>query len=129
MTVPQRALPLALRSIGMLGGWWITLRKVVCGERVCSDCDLLGGNGCRARCAGRYARKQGCRYAGVSLSRVLRGRRQGLGAGCVASDVRGEVKTPNKWVTLRKLSDDEIYDAHDQAADMHVMQGTKVRNG
>ena len=33
----------------------------------------------------------------------------------------------NQWVTFRKLSDDEIEVAHDQAADMAVLQGTKVR--
>lgn len=32
-----------------------------------------------------------------------------------------------QWVTLRKLSDAEIETAHDQAADMAVLQGTKVR--
>jgi len=32
-----------------------------------------------------------------------------------------------KWVTLRKLSDAEIETAWDQAADMAVLQGTKVR--
>lgn len=32
-----------------------------------------------------------------------------------------------QWVTLRKLSDGEIETAHDQAADMAVLQGTKVR--
>ena len=31
------------------------------------------------------------------------------------------------WVTLRKLSTDEIETAHDQAADGAVFQGTKVR--
>jgi len=33
------------------------------------------------------------------------------------------------WVTLRKLSADEIEIAHDQAADGAVLQGTKVRAG
>ena len=33
------------------------------------------------------------------------------------------------WVTLRKLSDGEIEIAHDQAADMAVLQGTQVRAG
>lgn len=32
-----------------------------------------------------------------------------------------------QWVTSRKLSDDEIEMAHDQAADGAVLQGTKVR--
>lgn len=32
-----------------------------------------------------------------------------------------------QWVTLRKLSDAEIETAWDQAADMAVLQGTKVR--
>lgn len=32
-----------------------------------------------------------------------------------------------QWVTQRKLSDGEIETAHDQAADMAVLQGTKVR--
>ena len=32
-----------------------------------------------------------------------------------------------RWVTLRKLSDGEIEIAHDQAADMAVLQGTQVR--
>ena len=32
-----------------------------------------------------------------------------------------------QWVTSRKLSDAEIEIAHDQAADMQVWQGTKVR--
>lgn len=32
-----------------------------------------------------------------------------------------------QWVTSRKLSDDEIENANDQAADGCVMQGTKVR--
>ena len=32
-----------------------------------------------------------------------------------------------KWVTMRKLSDDEIETAHDQEAGMTVLQGTKVR--
>lgn len=35
----------------------------------------------------------------------------------------------NQWVTLRKLSADEIEAAHDQAADMAVLQGTRVRAG
>ena len=34
-----------------------------------------------------------------------------------------------RWVTLRKLSDGEIEIAHDQAADMAVLQGTQVRAG
>jgi hypothetical protein len=34
-----------------------------------------------------------------------------------------------QWVTLRKLSDAEIETAWDQAADMAVLQGTKVRAG
>jgi hypothetical protein len=34
-----------------------------------------------------------------------------------------------QWVTGRKLSDAEIETAHDQAADMAVLQGTKVRQG
>lgn len=34
-----------------------------------------------------------------------------------------------QWVTQRKLSDGEIEIAHDQAADMAVLQGTKVRAG
>ena len=33
------------------------------------------------------------------------------------------------WVTLRKLSDGEIETANDQAADMAVLQGTRVRAG
>ncbi len=33
------------------------------------------------------------------------------------------------WVTLRKLSDAEIETANDQAADMMVLHGTKVREG
>ena len=33
------------------------------------------------------------------------------------------------WVTMRKLSQDEIEIAHDQAADGAVRQGTKVRAG
>ena len=38
------------------------------------------------------------------------------------------VKSPDgQWVTQRKLSDGEIEIAHDQAADMSVLQGTKVR--
>ncbi len=32
-----------------------------------------------------------------------------------------------QWVTLRKMSDNEIEIAHDQAADMAVLQGAKVR--
>lgn len=32
-----------------------------------------------------------------------------------------------QWVTQRKLSAGEIEIAHDQAADMAVLQGTKVR--
>ncbi len=34
-----------------------------------------------------------------------------------------------QWVTHRKLSDDEIEEAYDQATDMVVIQGTKVRAG
>ena len=34
-----------------------------------------------------------------------------------------------QWVTFRKLSDAEIETAFDQAADMAVLQGTKVRAG
>jgi len=34
-----------------------------------------------------------------------------------------------QWVTSRKLSDAEIETAHDQEADMAVLQGTKVREG
>lgn len=34
-----------------------------------------------------------------------------------------------QWVTHRKLSDAEIEEAHDQASDMAVLQGTKVRAG
>lgn len=34
-----------------------------------------------------------------------------------------------QWVTLRKLSPNEIETAWDQAADMVVLQGTKVREG
>jgi len=34
-----------------------------------------------------------------------------------------------QWVTFRKLSPGEIEIAHDQAADMAVLQGTKVRAG
>lgn len=34
-----------------------------------------------------------------------------------------------QWVTQRKLSPDEIETAWDQAADMAVLQGTKVREG
>jgi len=33
------------------------------------------------------------------------------------------------WVTARKLSQAEIEEAHDQAADGAVLQGTKVRAG
>ena len=33
----------------------------------------------------------------------------------------------DQWVTFRKLDADEIDEAHDQAADMAVLQGTKVR--
>lgn len=33
-----------------------------------------------------------------------------------------------QWVTSRKLSDAEIETAYDQAADMAVLHGTKVRN-
>ena len=32
-----------------------------------------------------------------------------------------------QWVTSRKLNNDEIEIAHDQEADGHVAQGTKVR--
>ena len=32
-----------------------------------------------------------------------------------------------QWVTSRKLTQDEIETAHDQAADGAVLQGTKVR--
>lgn len=38
-------------------------------------------------------------------------------------------ETDWRWVTLRKLSDAEIETANDQAADMAVLQGTKVRQG
>ena len=34
-----------------------------------------------------------------------------------------------RWVTLRKLSPAEIEEAQDQAADMRVLHGTKVRAG
>jgi hypothetical protein len=34
-----------------------------------------------------------------------------------------------QWVTLRKMPGDEIEIAHDQAADMAVLQGTQVRAG
>ncbi len=34
-----------------------------------------------------------------------------------------------QWATLRKLFDGEIEIAHDQAADMAVLQGTQVRAG
>ena len=34
-----------------------------------------------------------------------------------------------QWVTMRKLSDAEIETAYDQAADMAVLQGTRVRAG
>ena len=34
-----------------------------------------------------------------------------------------------QWVTHRKLSSSEIETAYDQAADMAVLQGTKVRAG
>ncbi len=34
-----------------------------------------------------------------------------------------------QWVTLRKLSDAELETAHDQAADMAVLHGTRVRVG
>lgn len=34
-----------------------------------------------------------------------------------------------QWVTFRKLSTDEIETANDQAADMQVLHGTKVRFG
>lgn len=34
-----------------------------------------------------------------------------------------------QWVTLRQLSAEEIDEANDQAADMMVLQGTKVRAG
>jgi len=33
------------------------------------------------------------------------------------------------WVTFRKLSQGELEQAHDQAADGAVLQGTKVRAG
>ena len=36
-------------------------------------------------------------------------------------------RADGQWVTLRKLSDDEIETAYDQAADMVVLHGTKVR--
>ncbi len=32
-----------------------------------------------------------------------------------------------QWVSLRKLSDDEIETAYDQAYDMAVLHGTKIR--
>ncbi len=32
-----------------------------------------------------------------------------------------------RWVTMRKMSNEEIERAYDQAADMKVLQGTKVR--
>jgi len=35
----------------------------------------------------------------------------------------------DQWVTHRKLSMVEIEEAQDQAADMVVLNGTKVRNG
>lgn len=35
----------------------------------------------------------------------------------------------NQWVTLRKLPPVELEAAYDQAADMAVLQGTKVRAG
>lgn len=41
--------------------------------------------------------------------------------------VRGP--NPGQWVTLRKLSQQEIDEAYDQAADTTVLQGTKVRAG
>lgn len=34
-----------------------------------------------------------------------------------------------QWVTHRKLSDGEIEEAQDQASDMAVLQGTRVREG
>lgn len=34
-----------------------------------------------------------------------------------------------QWVTARKLSSGELEIAHDQEADMAVLQGTKVRHG
>ena len=34
-----------------------------------------------------------------------------------------------QWVTHRKLDDAEIEEAYDQAADMAVLHGTKVRAG
>jgi len=34
-----------------------------------------------------------------------------------------------QWVTLRKLTEAEIETAYDQAADMRVLNGTKVRAG
>ena len=33
----------------------------------------------------------------------------------------------NKWITYRKLKQSEIEEANDQAADMVVLHGTKVR--
>lgn len=40
------------------------------------------------------------------------------------------IKGPDgQWVTFRKLDANEIEVAHDQAADMAVLQGTKVRSG
>lgn len=38
-------------------------------------------------------------------------------------------ETDWRWVTLRKLSAAEIETAYDQAADMVVLQGTRVRCG
>jgi hypothetical protein len=40
--------------------------------------------------------------------------------------VRG---SDGQWVTSRKLSPFEVEEAQDQAADMAVLQGTKVRAG
>lgn len=34
-----------------------------------------------------------------------------------------------QWVTSRKLQSEELETAHDQAADMAVLQGTRVRAG
>lgn len=50
---------------------------------------------------------------------------------CSAKDhgwlyVRG---ADGQWVTLRKLTDAEIETAWDQASDMKVLHGTKVRQG
>lgn len=35
--------------------------------------------------------------------------------------------TDGRWVTLRRLSADEVETAYDQSADMVVLQGTQVR--